>query len=55
MTYQFKAFISYSHSDKIWAEWLQQELETYEIPPKLNLDASFPWHADQLKTLHPVL
>ena len=54
MTFKFKAFISYSHNDKTWAEWLQQKLETYEIPPKLNLDASFPWNADGLKTLHPV-
>lgn len=54
MTFSYKAFISYSQKDKIWAKWLQQQLETYEVPSKLNLDSSFPWEANELKTLHPV-
>ena len=54
MTFQFKAFISYSHEDIIWSKWLQQKLETYEIPGKLNFESTFPWNADELKTLHPV-
>ncbi len=29
------AFISYSHADRRWAEWLQRSLETYAIPKAL--------------------
>ena len=32
-TYRYKAFISYSHSDERWADWLQRRLEGYR-PPK---------------------
>lgn len=28
----YKAFISYSHSDRKWAEWLHRALETYRVP-----------------------
>lgn len=31
-TYKYKAFISYSHQDKSWANWLHKRLETYPIP-----------------------
>lgn len=31
----FRAFISYSHADKAWAEWLHRALESYRLPPKL--------------------
>ncbi len=34
---QFKyfAFISYSHQDKKWGDWLHKALETYKVPRKL--------------------
>lgn len=32
MTGKFKAFISYSHGDTRWAEWLQRSLEGYKMP-----------------------
>jgi eukaryotic-like serine/threonine-protein kinase len=32
---RFFAFISYSHADKRWAEWLHRSLETYRIPARL--------------------
>ncbi|HEY9513854.1 MAG TPA: toll/interleukin-1 receptor domain-containing protein [Rhodanobacter sp.] len=31
----YRAFISYSHADKAWAEWLHQALETYRVPSRL--------------------
>ena len=34
-THTFFAFISYSHGDKRWAEWLHRSLETYRIPARL--------------------
>ncbi|MBD0325477.1 MAG: toll/interleukin-1 receptor domain-containing protein, partial [Pyrinomonadaceae bacterium] len=33
--YKYWAFISYSHADEEWAEWLHKSLETYRIPKKL--------------------
>jgi len=29
------AFISYSHQDKLWADWLHKALETYRVPSRL--------------------
>ena len=29
--FKYRAFLSYSHRDKAWAEWLQRALETYRI------------------------
>lgn len=29
---KYKAFLSYSHSDKAWADWLHRRLETYKFP-----------------------
>ncbi len=31
----YRAFISYSHRDKGWADWLHRSLETYRLPAKL--------------------
>lgn len=31
----YRAFISYSHADRQWGEWLHKALETYAIPRKL--------------------
>ena len=33
--HKYRAFISYSHADKRWAEWLHRALETYRVPPRL--------------------
>jgi len=34
-TTDYRAFISYSHSDERWARWLHRALESYRIPGKL--------------------
>jgi len=34
--YRYKAFISYSHSDKRWANWLHRSLEMYRVPRRLR-------------------
>jgi eukaryotic-like serine/threonine-protein kinase len=30
-SYKYKAFISYSHQDKKWGDWLHKKLETYRV------------------------
>jgi tetratricopeptide (TPR) repeat protein len=30
--YRYKAFITYSHKDKKWGDWLHRALETYRVP-----------------------
>jgi WD40 repeat protein len=34
-TFKYYAFISYSHGDKRWADWLHPVLETYRVPKRL--------------------
>ncbi len=34
-TLPYRAFISYSHQDKSWADWLHKALETYRVPSRL--------------------
>lgn len=34
-SYKYWAFISYSHSDEEWAQWLHKSFETYKVPKKL--------------------
>ncbi|MCJ7815198.1 MAG: toll/interleukin-1 receptor domain-containing protein, partial [Xanthomonadales bacterium] len=34
-TFRYKAFISYSHQDRVWSAWLQRALEAYRIPKRL--------------------
>ncbi|HZR35726.1 MAG TPA: TIR domain-containing protein [Nevskia sp.] len=34
-SYKYWAFISYSHRDQAWAEWLHRVLETYRVPRRL--------------------
>lgn len=31
----YRAFLSYSHADARWADWLHKALETYRLPPAL--------------------
>jgi eukaryotic-like serine/threonine-protein kinase len=33
--FRYHAFISYSHQDKAWADWLHKALETYRVPARL--------------------
>jgi eukaryotic-like serine/threonine-protein kinase len=33
--YRYWAFISYSHADKAWGDWLHRALETYRVPKHL--------------------
>ncbi|WP_424682127.1 TIR domain-containing protein [Frateuria sp. YIM B11624] len=33
--FRYRAFISYSHRDRRWAEWLHRALETYRVPSRL--------------------
>ncbi len=33
--FRYYAFISYSHQDQAWADWLHKALETYAIPKRL--------------------
>jgi hypothetical protein len=35
VSFKYWAFISYSHQDKKWAEWLHKALETYRVPRRL--------------------
>lgn len=54
MSEQFKywAFISYSHQDKAWGDWLHKALETYRVPKRLagrrSRDGTVP------KRLYPI-
>ena len=34
-SYKYWAFISYSHQDRAWANWLHKSLETYRVPHRL--------------------
>ena len=34
-SFKYSAFLSYSHHDQRWAEWLQRALETYRLPSRL--------------------
>ena len=33
--FTYRAFISYSHRDKAWADWLHKALETWRVPSRL--------------------
>lgn len=33
--FHYRAFISYSHADKAWGEWLHKAIETYVVPRRL--------------------
>lgn len=36
----YKAFISYSHKDKKWGNWLHKKLESYRVPSRLTTKAA---------------
>ncbi|HLI18075.1 MAG TPA: TIR domain-containing protein [Rhodanobacteraceae bacterium] len=33
--FTYRAFVSYSHKDKTWADWLHKALETWRVPSRL--------------------
>jgi hypothetical protein len=35
-TFKYRAFISYSHADRAWGDWLHRALESYRIPKRLT-------------------
>ncbi len=37
--FEYYAFISYSHKDQKWAEWLQRKLESYRLPVKIRQES----------------
>ena len=45
--YTYIAFISYSHIDKDWAKWLQNELEFYKLPAYIKEE--YPLSPDYLR------
>ena len=34
-SFRYRAFISYSHRDQAWAQWLHKSIETYRVPSRL--------------------
>ena len=34
-SFKYRAFISYSHQDQVWAQWLHNALESYRVPRRL--------------------
>ena len=40
--YTYYAFISYSHKDQKWAEWIQQAVEHYKLPSVIRKEAQKP-------------
>jgi tetratricopeptide (TPR) repeat protein len=51
MAQDYKAFISYTHTDERWAGWLQRSLERYRVPANLKRQGT-----DELvpNRLHPI-
>src|SRR5438552_11370268 len=48
---RYAAFISYSHRDRKWAEWLQRAIETYRLPKGLS---SLQIQGSTLPALSPI-
>src|SRR5258706_2211160 len=38
--FKFKAFVSYSHKDREWGEWLHKAIESYRVPRRIVGTAS---------------
>lgn len=50
--YQYWAFISYSHRDEAWAQWVHRALETFHLPKGL---AGSDFDGEKVPArLHPV-
>src|SRR5690348_499136 len=50
--FTYRAFISYSHRDKAWADWLHKALETYRVPSRL-VGTKTP-HGEIPRRLNPI-
>jgi hypothetical protein len=50
--FTYRAFISYSHRDKAWADWLHKALETYRVPSRLV--GTTTAHGEIPRRLNPV-
>ncbi|TAN00051.1 MAG: toll/interleukin-1 receptor domain-containing protein [Rhodanobacteraceae bacterium] len=50
--FAYRAFISYSHRDKAWADWLHRTLETYRVPSRLV--GKQTTHGTIPRRLHPI-
>lgn len=50
--FAYRAFISYSHRDKAWGDWLHKALETYRVPSRLV--GARTAHGTIPRRLHPV-
>jgi tetratricopeptide (TPR) repeat protein len=50
--FTYRAFISYSHRDKAWADWLHKSLETYRVPSRLVGTRTL--HGDIPRRLNPI-
>ncbi|HKJ18218.1 MAG TPA: toll/interleukin-1 receptor domain-containing protein [Xanthomonadales bacterium] len=42
--FRYRAFLSYSHEDGKWAEWLHKALERYRVPKHLRSDSAAAGH-----------
>jgi tetratricopeptide (TPR) repeat protein len=47
--HRYKAFISYSHADARWAQWIHRALERYRVPARLLAE-----HGLASNRLHPI-
>ena len=50
--FTYRAFISYSHRDQAWADWLHKALETYRVPARLV--GTKTAHGEITRRLNPV-
>jgi hypothetical protein len=50
--FKYRAFLSYSHRDKAWANWLHAALESYRVDKELSGRASAAGPVP--KTLRPI-
>jgi WD40 repeat protein len=50
--FKYWAFISYSHQDRAWADWLHKALETYRVPRRLVGRAH--WSGNLPRRLAPI-
>ncbi|GAC1625978.1 MAG: TIR domain-containing protein [Nevskia sp.] len=50
--YKYRGFISYSHQDRRWGEWLHRALERYRVPARLAGSAG--QHGEIPKRLFPI-
>ena len=41
-TFRYEAFLSYSHRDRRWADWLHRAIETYRVPRRLVVKGAPP-------------